>query len=183
MSMWLWVCDTLLSSNTHTVRLSDMHCLYLYFKSAAELIAVRERRWERVSIQWHTDREANGGKTLISSPEIPAGRTAEKFKNCCDLTTWSPEFLRLLLRFWSDHGGRWWCTHDVLHYGWGDSQEKTERKTEETPGHRRKPSTCSIPPLPHAEEPFPQGLYQHRWVEVSFNTSEMCFQIKMSLHS
>lgn len=145
--------------------------VYIYFLSRTAAVLTKHEQSEVVrEIDWGTDRWKSGwwGQIHFSA----TGRSWS-----IEPSTWSPAFLCLLLWFWLDHGGRRWSSNELLHHGWRDAQEEAEGETEEAPGHRWKPATRTIPPLPHAEEPLPQGLHQHRRVEVSFNETEYVFLI------
>lgn len=54
------------------------------------------------------------------------------------------------------------------HHEWRGAEEEAEGEAEETTGHGGQPSTSEVPLLLHPQKSLPQGLHQHRGVEVSF---------------
>lgn len=59
------------------------------------------------------------------------------------------------------------------HHEWRGAEEEAEGEAEEATGHGGQPSTNKVPLLLHPQKSLPQGLHQHRGVEVSF-TSGLC---------
>lgn len=57
------------------------------------------------------------------------------------------------------------------HHEWRGAEEEAEGEAEEATGHRGQPSTHQVPLLLHPQKSLPQGLHQHRGVEVSFMSS------------